>query len=224
MSLRQPWLRRALLPIGLLCIACGATTGSAPLTSPKPVPAMVQSNAVSPASGAPFTAEPAPAPVRLAGQASTLSDAGLYLAEARGYFREQGIELDRQVIPVAAEALPQLVTGRLDALALSPSAGMLNALGRGIPLKIVADKGREGPGFAFQSVLLRHELLDNGSVRTAADLRGRRVALPQLGTPLEASLAAGLAQGGLSIDDVQIELLTFPDMVPALANAGVDAA
>src|SRR5207247_2254294 len=90
-----------------------------------------------------------PSVVRFAGQASTLSDAGLYLAEARGYFREQGIVLERQVLP-PPEAVPALAAGHVEVSAVAPNAGLFNAIGRGIPLKIVADKGRAGAGFAFQ--------------------------------------------------------------------------
>jgi len=215
MAARRMWPILALLLVSLRCAASSGPPASSPAANPAGASAAVQPTAA----GSP--AAPAPATVRLAGQATTLSDAGLYIAEARGHFRAQGIVLERSVLNTA-EAVPQLAAGQLDALALAPSAGMMNALGRGIPMKIVADKGREASGFAFQSVLVRRELLESGAVRTVADLRGRRVALPALGNPLEASFGAGLAQGGLSIDDVQVELLAFPDIVPALANGSVD--
>jgi NitT/TauT family transport system substrate-binding protein len=169
-----------------------------------------------------LAAAQAPTMVRIGGQASTLSDAGIYLAEALGYFREESIQNDRQVMQSGVQALAPLATSQIEVSAFAPSAALLNGLSRGIAVKIVADKGREGPGFAFQSVVMRRALVDSGSLQDGRDLRGRRLGMPATGNPLEASLAAGLAQYGLTMADVQIELLGFPDMLPAIANGAID--
>jgi NitT/TauT family transport system substrate-binding protein len=211
----------------VLLAACGG--GGAPTTSSASAPppsAVVAPAAIPPPAAAGAAAAPEapaePTVVRIAMQASGIADAGIYLADARGYFRAQGIQIERQAMQSGAQALPVLATSQIDIAAFAPNAAMMNALGRGITVKIVADKGREGPGFAYQSVMVRKDLIDGGAFHTARDLRGRRVAMPATGNPLEASLAAGLAQAGLTTADVQIELMGFPDMLPALTNASVD--
>lgn len=204
----------------------GATTSPATARPASAVaalaaPATAASAAVTPVSP---TMPSAPATVRVGMQASSIADAGIYLADALGYFGTQGIEVERQTMQSGAQALPVLATGQIDIAAFAPNAAMVNALGRGIAVKIVADKGREGAGFAYQSVMVRRELLDSGTFRETRDLRDRRVALPTTGNPLEASLAAGLAHAGLTMADLHVEQMGFPDMLPALTNGSVDAA
>jgi len=217
-------LLAALLLLGVVAAACAAPPTASRAAPPAAAPAAATLGEPAPAAHA-ATAAPQQAPlttVRFAGQASTLSDAGLYLADAQGYFREQGIALDRQVL-APPEAVPALASGQIEVSAVAPNAGLFNAIGRGIPLKIVADKGRAGPGFAFQSMVVRPELVDSGALQEVRDLRGRRLAVPSTGTPLEASLVARLAAYDLSLADLQTEILAFPDMAPALANGSVDA-
>src|SRR5215218_1881556 len=87
-------------------------------------------------------AAPASEPVTLrVGMNVGASDAGIFLAMDRGYFAEQGFEID--VTRGSTELMPSVATGDLDVLAPSVSAAMLNAMARDIPLRVVADKGSD---------------------------------------------------------------------------------
>jgi NitT/TauT family transport system substrate-binding protein len=220
--------RRAALAalLSALLAACGGGA-SRPATPSTAAPTAAAPAAPAVAAAASPAASPTAPPqvtVRFAGQPSAISDAGIILAQERGYFAEQGIVSEREVMQAAPQALPPLATGQLEMAAFAPNAALLNALGRGIAVKLVADKGREGPGFAFQSLVLRPQLMESGAMQSLADLRGRRIALPSIGSTLTATLAAGLAPYGLTMEDLQIETMTFPDMVPAVANGSVDGA
>ncbi len=172
-----------------------------------PAPSTPGSPGSSDVSGAVTTGPAAPVAspelraVRIVTQPSALSDAGIYLADARGYFREAGIQIDR-VGMNAVEGTTALIGGQVEIAAFPPTTGLLNATGRGVALKVVADKGEEGNGFAYQSVVVRRDLYESGAVQRIADLRGRRLALNLNGSPLEASIAAGLRQSGLTLADV----------------------
>jgi NitT/TauT family transport system substrate-binding protein len=50
------------------------------------------------------------------------------------------------------------------------------------------------------------------------------VALPSRGAALEIIFERALRLGGLTPDDVEFKILTYPDMLPALANRSVDVA
>src|SRR5581483_2816478 len=174
-----------------------------------------------PAASAP-TAAPAPATVRM-GCIQGTSDAGIFIAEERGYFREQGVALDCTNFVSATEMVAPLASGQLDVGGGAPSAGLGNALARGITLKIVADKGSTPPGFGYAGIVIRKDLWDSG-VRTPADLRGHRVSLNTVaGSSMEAALNRALGDYGMTTADVELVPLAFPDMPPALANRSVDA-
>src|SRR5258708_26888609 len=80
------------------------------------------------------------------GAASTTSDAPIYIADKKGYFREEGLEAKVTNFRSAADMVAPLGIGQLDAGAGSASAGLYNAMLQGIKIKIVADKASSAPG------------------------------------------------------------------------------
>src|SRR5262249_29454930 len=127
------------------------------------------------AAPAPAAAAPASGPVTLkVGMNVGASDSGIFLAMDRGYFAEQGFEFD--ITRGSTELMPSVATGELDVLAPAVSAAMLNAITRDIPLRVVADKGSDPPGFSYQVIAVRKDLWDSGQVRDWGDMRGRRLA------------------------------------------------
>jgi NitT/TauT family transport system substrate-binding protein len=207
----RPAVINALL---ILLAAC------APAAPPASGPAAAPSSAVArPSATAP--AAPAAATVRM-GCIQGASDAGMFIAEDRGYFREQGVILDCTNFASATEMVAPLAAGQLDVGGGAPSAGLGNALSRGITLKIVADKGSTPPGFGYAGIVIRRDLWESG-VRTPADLRGRRVILNTVaGSSMEAALDRALRDYGLTTADVELLALAFPDMAAALANQTAD--
>jgi NitT/TauT family transport system substrate-binding protein len=79
------------------------------------------------------------------GAASTTSDAPIYIADKKGYFREEGLEAKVTNFRSAADMVAPLGIGQLDAGAGSASAGLYNAMLQGIKIKIVADKASSAP-------------------------------------------------------------------------------
>jgi NitT/TauT family transport system substrate-binding protein len=71
-------------------------------------------------------------------------------------------------------------------------------------------------------LVVRRELADQ--VRGMADLKGRIIGINQRGTVNHGQLEKMLGDVGLTLDDVQIETIPFPDQMSALANGAVDAA
>ncbi|HLH27000.1 MAG TPA: ABC transporter substrate-binding protein [Chloroflexota bacterium] len=214
-----------LLGVALLALACA--TPAAPVPAPAATSAPGAGGAAAAASAAPAavaTAPPALARVRLGTLSPSSSDAGWLIAQERGYFQEQRIALDTTPFTTAAEMVPPLGAGQLDAGGGAPSAGLFNAVARGIALRIVADKGGTQRGFGYTSLLVRRELVDGGAVRGPADLRSRKVALPNLGgVSPEAALDRLLQTVGLSTADVDLTVVPFPDQPAAFAGGSVDA-
>jgi NitT/TauT family transport system substrate-binding protein len=69
---------------------------------------------------------------------------------------------------------------------------------------------------------VRKQLIDNGRVKTQADLKGLRIGIPGHGNPSEFELDKILSSAGLSLSDAQLSTLDFPTMSSALANDVLD--
>jgi len=157
------------------------------------------------------------------GTANTSSDAGFFIAEKKGYFKQEGINVEFIAFNSAAKMVAPLGVGQLDVGAGAPSAGLYNAIARGIDVKIVADKASSPPGFGYNPLLVRKDLIDSGRFKSFKDLKGLKVAVSAAGTSPAVMLNEALKKGGLSYSDVTVVSLGFPQHVMALQNKAVDA-
>jgi NitT/TauT family transport system substrate-binding protein len=192
-----------------------------------PVPQRAaEAAAVPAAASAPEPALPGPqlTPVRF-GSPQAISDAGVFIGRARGYFRELGLEVESLNFQSGPDTIPALASGELETAGGTISIALLNAVERGIDIKMVADKGTSRPGgFEFSQVLVRPDLLESGAVREASDLRGKRVAVASLRSGAESQVAHIAARGGVGIGEMDVVPLGYPDMLVALSNRAIDAA
>ncbi len=211
-------LHRPVLPPVLLALVA-AVACTAPASQPSTESPAAQSGTQSPVSAVPQSTTKV-----TYGEVGSASDAGVYIADAKGYFRDQGIELAKVRFQTAADMVAPLGTGQLDVGGGAPSAGLMNAVAREVSVKIVADKGNMNPGFGFQAMMVRKDLWDSGAVRGPADLKGKSVANSGQGVTGDAAIDAFLRTGGLTISDVDLVLMAFPDMPQAFANGSIDSA
>ncbi len=158
------------------------------------------------------------------GIARTMSDVGYYVADAMGYFKNEGIEVTMTPFNSAALMMAPLGTGDLDVGGGTVSAGFYNSIGRGINTKIVADQSSMKPGYGYSSLMVRKDLVDSGRYKTVADLKGMKVAIGAPGTGTASALNETLKTGGLKYNDVEVVYLGFPEHLPAFLNKGIDAA
>ena len=155
------------------------------------------------------------------GTTGSQSDAPIDIAIEKGYFRDQGLDVTLTTFDSAANMIALIGSGQLDIAAGNVSAGLFNAVERGIDLKIVASKSSEPKGYGYSSLLVRKNLWDSGKVRSIKDLRGLKVGEPALRSNL---VEYALEKGGLTLRDVQEVQLSFSDLVLGLANGSLDAA
>jgi NitT/TauT family transport system substrate-binding protein len=213
----------------LVVVAAASLACAAPLASPTAAPAAVAptapaalptTTATAPAALAPLVP---PVSVRM-GVVASVSDSGIFIAQEKGYFQEQGLEIESIPFDSASGMTAPLSTNQLDVGAGSPSAGLYNALSRDLDVKIVADKGSNRPGFGYVALIARPDLVTSGQLQDYPDLRGRAIALNSRATGAEIQLDRALARGNLTTDDVEMAVMPFPDMGLALANRSIDLA
>jgi NitT/TauT family transport system substrate-binding protein len=146
----------------------------------------------------------------------------LFVAVDRGYLTEAGLDAEMVPFNAGAEMVAALGTGELAAGYAAVSPALLNAWARDIRTLALMDLGRFRPGYGTILLVVRSDLAD--TIQSAADLRGRRVALGVLGGANDYVIRNFLNQNGLSLDDVDGVRLPSPDVNAGLAGRSLDAA
>lgn len=160
----------------------------------------------------------------IVGHLGFLSDAGLFIAMEKGYFEEQNIKVELQRFGSATDQVELLVNGTLDVGSGALGPELFNAIARGVPIRMVADKGSLDPGFGFNVFVVRHDLLESGRVKSVADLKGLTFGTESIVSNVLVEYEALLKSGGLTLDDVDFLVLPQPEAPAALANKALDAA
>ncbi len=159
--------------------------------------------------------------------AGLFAESGLFLAYDKGYFKDEG--LDVQLVATSSansssDTLAQLAGGDLDLGSMSLSAGLFNALNRGIGVVGLLPLNTVGPNDHSSGIVVRRDLVEAGKYKRPQDLRGMRIGVLTLGGNAHFNVLRALQQAGLSDADVHITTLSFPDAVVALSNKSLDAA
>src|SRR4051812_29813123 len=154
------------LVVAILLAACAAPSaqpaersGAAPPAAPTTARAAAPpggSAAPAPAAVAPLSP---PVTVRI-GVLQTLALAPFAIAETRGYYAEEGLQLEYANFDSGARMVAPMAAGQLDVAQGSHSAGLFNALASGIDLKIVSDNGVLIPGRNTSQIVARKALAD----------------------------------------------------------------
>lgn len=156
------------------------------------------------------------------GTLSSLSDAPLYIAHAKGWFEEEGLDVSLTPFDSAARMVAPLGAGQLDVGAGSASAGLYNAVSRGIEIRIVADKASSREGYGANKLLIRRDLVEDGSFSELSDIAGLNIGMTAPGVSNSATLNAALTSIGLQYSDVETTDMPFAQHVVALENRSID--
>ena len=151
-----------------------------------------------------------------------LTDATFYIADKKGYFREQNLDVKWTTFPQSQAMVAPLAQGQLDGMGASVSAGIYNAIGAGIPIKIVGDRGIDYAPYGALPLVVRTDLIKSGRYKTLADLKGLRFAEPGKGSANLPIVYRFLKKAGLKYDDVEHVFLPFPDQVAGMRNGNID--
>lgn len=154
--------------------------------------------------GAESTAEPAAlTPVTYAlGYLHDVQFAPLYVAADKGYFREEGIDIE--LVPVfESESIPKISSGELQFGTVSADQVLL-ARAQGVPLVYVAAWYQRFP----IAIVVRQSL----GLESPADLQGRNVAISERSGAAYLALRAILQAGRLNEGDIVIKEIGFTQL------------
>src|SRR5262249_22480689 len=168
----------------VLLAACAPASAppaaSQPASQPAPAAAAPVATSGAPAAASAPAAQPAPAapaappsltPLRMGTQTS-VNDIAMWLGAERGYFQQEGVELDLVPFSNASEMVPAIATEQLEAGGIAFNPAAINAVARGVPLKVVLDRATFRPGFGTQAMVVRKQTYDAGRGRTLGELKG----------------------------------------------------
>jgi NitT/TauT family transport system substrate-binding protein len=151
------------------------------------------------------------------------SSAPIFIGVEKGFFKEFGLEPELVFFQAAAPIATALAAGQVDVGATGLTAALYNIVLGGEQLWIVADKGREWPGYPLVGILVQKDLWEAG-LRSVKDLKGKRIGVTQLGSTFHFHIGNILEKEGLALGDVKIvPLQAMPATVEALKGKQVDA-
>jgi NitT/TauT family transport system substrate-binding protein len=178
--------------------------------------------AVAGCGSAPATAGPATVekPDITIGVVPAVSNAGVYIADQRGYFTAEGLHVKLVSITSSADVLAFLLDAKVDVLAgnyVSEIQAEANNPAA-IRLRVLAEGALTAPHS-------REIMIPDGSpVRTLAQLRGKTVAVNALNNAASMLVDSALAASGIPASSVHLVAIGFPDEAAALNAHRVDAA
>ena len=150
-----------------------------------------------------------------------MPNAGVFLAQDAGYFRDEGIDLDVQWINAAQEAVMTVASGAADIGSGGITAGFYNLAGKG-GLTLIGSTGREAPGFHNNGFVISNAAYDGG-FRTLHDLPGHRCGVNTYGATQHYAIALIARKYDFPIDRVGIpQLQNFPNLVAAFKGGQVE--
>jgi ABC-type nitrate/sulfonate/bicarbonate transport system substrate-binding protein len=156
------------------------------------------------------------------------SDAAIRLASDKGYFKEQGLNVEVSVIANPPAGIAAAQSGQLD-LTYTPSIPFLNALSQNVPLKIVAAADGYKDGAADGADLMRVDdtglLVPEGSpVTRPKDLEGKSVSVPARKAQLEVTVSKLVKDDGGDPAKVNWMVLDPSSALQSLNSGRLDAA
>jgi len=158
-------------------------------------------------------------PVVKVGYIPSDSFAALYIMADR-YLPAADVAVETVKMSGGSEILSQVATGQLTMGGTGMGAAGFNAVAAALPVEFVAPlhSGYVEDYFTVRKASWGKE------IKRIGDLKGKPAALNVRGAAVEWMLDQALKRDGLGLKDVQIKIMPFPDMVPALESGAVEAA
>ncbi len=191
--------------------------GSTAAPSPSSAPSSAASGTAATPSPSPSGAAESLAPTKLVvglGYIPSVQFAQFYLAQQRGYYADAGLDVEFQN-KIDENLIPLVGQGAID-IGIGDGTSVIPAASNGIPIEYVATIYGKFPNIVFAKA--------SSGIKTAADLKGKKIGIPGRYGSGWIMLQALLASAGLTPDDVDI--VEYPDFTQEIAveQGAVDAA
>lgn len=166
----------------------------------------------------------------LAAQPSTAADkikigtvhsqggASAFVAKAKGYFKEEGLDAELVLFDSAAPIAVAAASGDIDFGSTALTAAFCNLANNGT-LRIIAAGGWERPGFQTIGFIVSNQAYA-ADLHAFKDMKGHSVGITQLGTPLEYSFARIMKKYSIPLESIKIVPLQSNQNVASAVKGG----
>jgi NitT/TauT family transport system substrate-binding protein len=185
------------------------------------VPALAGAVALIGGCGQASTSKLAAEPSITVGTSPSVSNVSLFLALQKGFFSSQKLHIQPRTSTSGSAAFPLLVNGQIAITATDPVSPLV-AISHHIPLVIIAQgsSGRVTPQTDPTALVLRAD----SSLKTAADLRGKTIAVNALSSLSHVGAESAIDNLGGRSSEVKFVELPVPAMIAAVQRHQVDGA
>jgi len=141
----------------------------------------------------------------------------LYIAEARGYFRERGLKVDIAVGGGPDQNIAQAMAGQAEII-MTGAVPLVAAVANGVPVAaILGAEDHVAP--ATTGLMVKAD----SPIRSLADLKGKKIGLPGIASPQGLATLLALEGAGIRQNEVSLVNLPFDAVVESAQNGQVDA-
>jgi len=144
-----------------------------------------------------------------------------YVAQDRGYFEDEGLDVEIVHFKSTADAIPVVATGDIE-FGMTSNAPILRSIESGVPVKAIgvalyysADEGHRD---------IAYVALEESGIKSVEDLKGKRIAIPYVGGDSHAYIVGILKKQGIDPADVTFVTVPWPYQIDAMVKGEVDAA
>ncbi|HUL92608.1 MAG TPA: ABC transporter substrate-binding protein [Burkholderiales bacterium] len=142
----------------------------------------------------------------------------LFVAKDKGFFDKHGLDATLTRIQIAPNVAPAIISGDLQ-IGMGTGPNLLHAAEGGLPLVAIAGASRMKKSNPIAGLLGRSGL----SIKTPADLRGKKIGSPGLNTMLTEMLEKWLHDNKITRDQVTLVEVVFPQQRDMLKSGNIDA-
>jgi len=149
------------------------------------------------------------------GMAGGVNQVPSLVAKAKGFFKEEGLDVDVRALPRGGIAIDAVSNGSLQ-FAEAANAAYFQAVAKGVPLVSIGVSSR---GYTGKLLVADR----NAGMKTLTDLKGKHLAT-QVGTGMYTVLLMLLEKQNLKLSDFNVTNLRVVDMPTAMATSdNIDA-
>ncbi|HEX3972599.1 MAG TPA: ABC transporter substrate-binding protein [Stellaceae bacterium] len=157
------------------------------------------------------------------GVVQTLAVGPIFVADERGYFRDEGLDAQITFFDAAQPISVAVASGDIDFGCTGMAAAFYSLAGQGV-LRIIAAGNREMPGFKNAGYIASNHAYDAGFT-SLKQLAGKTVAVTQFGSQLHYDLGLAAEKYNIPLKDIHIAALqTNTNVSSALAGGQTDLA
>jgi NitT/TauT family transport system substrate-binding protein len=153
-----------------------------------------------------------------------LASAGaVFIAVEKGYFRDEGLEVELKFFDAAQPIAVAVTSGDIDLGVTAFTGGLFNLAGKG-QMKVIAAQSREEPGYPLIAYLASKQAHEQG-LKTLADLKGKTIGITQIGSSFHYSMGLLAKKLGFTLNDVRLQpLQSLTNLSAALVGGSIQAA